>query len=496
MKAYNELEARFARLGALEGAIGVLDWDTAVMMPDGAGEARGEQLAVLQGLAHDMLTAAEIADLLERAEAERAGLDALQAANLTEMRRAHSQAGVLPRDLVEASARAGSRCEMIWREARAASDFTMVRDALGEVLALQVRIGEARGAASGLGVYDALLDSHDPGLSCAWLDPAFARVSRELPGLVAEALDAQARRGPVLPLRGPFPVEAQTRLGGKILAALGFDFSRGRFDASLHPFCGGSSGDARVTTRYDESDFKGSLMGLLHEGGHALYEQGRPARWLAQPAGRARGMSLHESQSLLVEHHAGLSREFLEWLAPAAREAFGAEGPEWTPDNLYREFKRVKADFIRVDADEATYPAHVLLRSGLERAMIAGDLRVADLPGAFNEGMKRLLGVDPPDDRRGCLQDIHWYAGIWGYFPTYCVGAMIAAQLYAAATAAVPDIPPSLARGDFAPLRGWLRANIHARASFASTEAIIGDATGEPLDPRHYLAHLRRRYIG
>jgi carboxypeptidase Taq len=309
-------------------------------------------------------------------------------------------------------------------------------------------------------------------------------------------LERQAALPPVQTLDGPFPVAAQRALGERLMRTVGFDFERGRLDVSLHPFCGGASNDIRLTTRYDEADFTKALMGVLHETGHALYEQGRPQAWLAQPVGAARGMALHESQSLLVEMQAARSRPFLEFLAPLVRDAFGGSGPAWDADNLLRLYTRVAPGFIRVDADEVTYPAHVILRTRLERAMIAGDLAVAELPGAWNDGMTELLGITPPDDRRGCLQDIHWPSGGWGYFPTYTLGAAIAAQLFDAAGRAEPDLQPGLARGDFTPLVGWLRRSIHSQGSRLDSDALLTAATGRPLDPAVYRRHLERRYLG
>ncbi|MFA7431455.1 MAG: carboxypeptidase M32, partial [Rhodospirillaceae bacterium] len=274
------------------------------------------------------------------------------------------------------------------------------------------------------------------------------------------------------------------------------DFAHGRLDTSAHPFCGGTPDDVRITTRYDEADFAQAIMGVLHETGHGLYERGLPPDWRGQPVGKARGMSVHESQSLLMEMQACRSREFLTFAAPVMAQAFGGAGPEWDPDALYRRAIRVERGFIRVDADEVTYPAHVILRTKLERAMIAGDLEIADLPGAWNEGFRKLLGVAVPNDRLGCLQDIHWYDGAWGYFPTYTLGAMTAAQLFAAAKDAVPEIPDRIAAGDFAPLVAWLREAVHSKASSLPTDELLTQATGKPLDAGVFKAHLKRRYLG
>lgn len=495
MQAYAELAATFARIAAIQDARGMLGWDSQTLMPDGAAEARAEQFAVLEVIAHELLTAPSTADRLAEAQ-DQGGLGAWETANLREMRRAHLHASAVPADLVEASAKATTRSEMVWRTARRDDDFAALAPHLSEVLHLQRLIGVAKGEALGLSPYDALLDSYDPGMRRARIDGLFAELRDFLPETIAEARSLQASQPETRALPGPFPVAAQKELGLTLMRAVGFDFERGRLDVSLHPFCGGATDDVRITTRYDEGDCMRALMGVLHETGHALYEQGKPAAWRHQPVGQARGMSLHESQSLLVEMQACRSREFSEFLAPLLRNAFDGEGPAWNAENLHRLATRVLPGFIRVDADEVTYPAHILLRYGLETAMIAGDLAISDLPGAFNDGMRELLGLDVPNDRLGCLQDIHWPSGSFGYFPTYTLGAMAAAQLFAAARADEPGIVPGLAGGDFSALRGWLRANVHAKGSLLETDELLTEATGKPLGVADFQAHLEQRYLG
>jgi carboxypeptidase Taq len=316
-----------------------------------------------------------------------------------------------------------------------------------------------------------------------------------LPGFRDRVLDHQAKGpAPVKPA-GPFAIEKQRALGERLMQVLGFEFEHGRLDISLHPFCGGVPDDVRITTRYNEDDFTQAMMAVIHETGHALYERGLPPDWRHQPVGQARGMSVHESQSLLMEMQASRSRQFIGFVAPLAREAFGGNGPAWEEENLYRLYTRVKPDFIRVDADEVTYPAHVILRYRLERALIAGDMTVDDLSSAWNAGMKELLGIVPPSDREGCLQDIHWYDGAWGYFPTYTLGAMTAAQLFDAACRAKPEIPEAIGRGDFAPLLAWLRAHVHGHGSRLPNGALLTQATGRPLDPAVFKRHLETRYL-
>lgn len=493
-RAYDQLEARFAKASVLGDALSVLQWDMSTMMPDGGAEARAEQLALLKTLAHQAVTGDDMADLLAKAETE--ALDDWERANLREMRRDWVHAAAVPADLVDAMAKAESACEMVWRQARPAADFAAVLPSLRDSLNLTIQAGQAKSEALGVGVYDALLDQYEPDGRAADIDAVFADLETFLPDFIAQALEAQAARPqPRLPA-GPFPVEAQKALGQKVMATLGFDFQRGRQDVSAHPFCGGYPEDVRITTRYNTDDFTTALMGVIHETGHALYDFGLPGgRWRHQPVGRARGMQVHESQSLLMEMQACRSRAFLTHAAPLMRDAFGGQGPDWQEENLYRLGIRVKRGFIRVDADECTYPAHVIIRYRLEKALIEGRMDLADLPGAWNDGYGRLLGITPPDDRLGCLQDIHWYGGSWGYFPTYTLGAMTAAQLFAAARAADSGIEPGIARGDFGPLLSWLRANVHGKGSSLSTRDLLVAATGKPLDAAVFKAHLTRRYL-
>jgi carboxypeptidase Taq len=312
--------------------------------------------------------------------------------------------------------------------------------------------------------------------------------------LIEGALTRQASL-PSAPPCGPFPVETQRRLAMQLMERIGFDFAHGRLDISAHPFCGGTPDDVRITTRYNENDFARALMGVLHETGHALYQRGLPAEWRLQPVGRARGMAVHESQSLLLEMQVCRSRAFLTYAAPIIREAFDGDGPEWEPDALYRRQIRVRRGFIRVDADEVTYPAHVILRYRLERAMLDGDLDPVDLPHAWAAAMRQMLGVAPDNDREGCLQDIHWYDGNWGYFPTYTLGALIAAQLFEAARRDIPVLTRAIAEGEFALLLGWLRERVHSKGSRLSTAELVETATGRPLGTASFERHLRDRYL-
>ncbi|MCB1885337.1 MAG: carboxypeptidase M32 [Geminicoccaceae bacterium] len=488
MSAYATLERRFKRLFDIEGAAAILNWDQAVMMPKGGNAPRGEQTATLAGLAHEILTAPETEDAIGQAGGE--ALDDWQRANLREMDLRHRRATALPGDLVESLARATTLCEMAWREARPRDDFQALRPRLEEVVRLVRAQAAALGERLGLDPYDALLDLFQPGLKRPAVDAVLDLLAEALPPRVEAAM---ARQAPLVRAAGPFPVDRQRALVRDMMRRLGFDFDHGRLDESAHPFCGGVPGDVRITTRYRDDDVTGALMGVLHETGHALYEGNLPPDWRAQPVGAARGMTVHESQSLLVEMQACRGRAFLAYLSPLLQARFGPD-PAFEPAGLTAFYHRVERGLIRVDADEITYPLHVILRYRLERALIDGGLAVRDLPGAWRDGMRGLLGVTPDTDREGCLQDIHWPTGAFGYFPSYTLGAVLAAQLFKAAKLARPSIPDELVEGRFDGLMGWLKAEIHAKGSLLPMDDLIVAATGKPLSADDFLAHLDERY--
>lgn len=495
MQAYNKLAKRFERLSILEQALSVLYWDMAAMMPEGGASARGRQIATLRGMIHELLTHPENEDLFGDA-GEGAGLDPWKRANLREMRRIWMHATCVPARLVEEMSLKGSECEVVWRKARKDNDFRTLAPFLQGVLDLGREAAEIKAEAFGVSPYDALLDQYEPGGKSEKIDAVFEDLVEFLPGFLEEVLAVQSRRP--LPVRpeGPFPESVQRELAAQMMKALGFDFAHGRLDTSHHPFCGGYPEDVRLTTFYDEENFLKGMMGVLHETGHALYEQGLPKEWRAAPVGQARGMSVHESQSLFVEMQVSRSRAFARWAAPIYRQAFGGEGQAWESENLYRVTSHVERSLIRVEADEVTYPCHVILRYRLEKAMIAGELDVAELPEAWNAGMQELVGITPPDDRDGCMQDIHWMDGTFGYFPTYTLGAMTAAQLGAAARADLGDLDELIERGEFKPIIDWQRERIHQRGAFLPTEELLQEATGSTLDARYFKEHLRQRYLG
>jgi carboxypeptidase Taq len=495
LTAYENLTTHFARIATVDEAAAVLNWDASAMMPAGGSAARGDQLAVLAGLSHGLLTEARLQDDLAAAEAAPLE-DPWQQANLRLMRRAYTRATALPSDLVEALSRANSVCEVVWRGARAENDFARVAPYLAEIVNLTRQTAVALAPALGMGAYDTLMDGYQPGIGIADVTPIFDAYEAFL-GDILPRIEAKQASAPVArQATGPFPADRQETICRRVAAQAGLDFAHARLDRSAHPFCGGTPTDVRITTRYDEADYARALMGVVHETGHALYERGLPAAHARQPVGHAAGMAAHESQSLILEMQAGRSDAFLSWLGPLLHEAYGGDASVFALDNLGRLNRHVARSFIRVDADEVTYPAHVILRLRLEQALIGGDLAVADLPAAWNDGLHALLGITPPNDRQGCLQDIHWYCGLFGYFPSYTLGAMAAAQLMAAARRDVPGLEAAFAQGDLSLLTGWLRRHVHEKGSLLGFNDLLTAATGKPLDPSDFQSHLLTRYLG
>ncbi len=488
MSAYANLEARFREMAVAESIAGVLHWDAATCLPEAAASMRGDQLAYLASLSHRMMNDAALADLLAEAEADSSALGDWQQANLREMRHRWLHETCLDEALVEAMTRHATSSEMFWRTAKQENDFKGFMPYLEQSVAYMREVAAAKSEALGCGAYDALLDGFDPGMRCEVVGTLFSELEAFLPDAIAQTIEAQ----PAMTLDTHADAAKQKALSEALMRAVGFDFTRGRLDLSAHPFCGGAYDDIRITTRYDEADFMEGMFAVLHETGHALYEMQLPEAWRFQPVGEARGMSVHESQSLFVEMQVARSREFLQFAAPIIREQLGIDADDAA---LYAGSTHVSRGMIRVNADEVTYPTHIILRYRLEQMMLSGELAVADLPDAWGEMQQALLGVRPANDREGCMQDIHWAEGWFGYFPTYTLGALIAAQLMAAVREAIPDLPAQMAKGEFQPLKDWLRQHIHANASRYSTTELVERATGKPLGSEAYRQHITARYL-
>ena len=491
--AYDELASTWTRMHRLGHLQSIAGWDQAANMPPKGVEARAAAMAEMAALLHRMRTDPTLPDRMARAEQE--PLAELQRANLREMRREWRLSNSLPESLVQRRQLATSRCEHAWRSQRPANDWAAFLENFRPVLALAREEAALLAQATGLSRYDAMMDRFEPGMTCARLDAIFGEVRQWLPGLIGRVRERQARQTVVAPV-GPFPLDRQRALCERVMRLLGFDFDAGRLDVSTHPFCGGVPEDVRMTTRFVESDFLGSLMGTIHETGHGRYEQNLPRDWLGQPVAEARSMALHESQSLAFEMQLGSHPGFVANLAPFVADAFGAQ-PAFAPENLQLLLTRVKPGLIRVDADEVTYPAHIILRYEIERPLLEGEIEPEDVPALWDAKMQELLGLDTRGNfRDGPMQDVHWPEALFGYFPCYSLGAMYAAQWFAAMRRAMPDLDASIGRGDLAPLFEWLRNQVWSQASLWNTDELAMRASGEALNPAHFKAHLERRYLG
>lgn len=491
--AYAELCRVHARLYRYQHLAAIVGWDRNTMMPPNGNDARAAAEAELNALMHRVRTDARLVEWLRAAEDE--PLNDAERANLREMRRDWLDANALPESLVEAKTLAGAKCEHAWRSQRRANDWRGFLQNFREVVRLSREEARLLAEDMGLGRYDALMDRFEPGMRSADIDRIFGDVKQWLPDLIAR-VQAKQRSDKVIAPAGPFPVAAQRTLGLATMKLLGFDFTAGRLDQSAHPFSGGVPEDVRLTTRYHDADFTQSLMGVIHETGHARYEQNLPRDWLGQPIGVARSYGIHESQSLSFEMQLGRSRGFTGLIAPLLRQHFGDQ-PAFDADNLFRLGTRLRPGLIRVDADEIAYPAHVILRYEIERALIEGDIEADDIPALWDEKMETLLGLDTRGNfRDGCMQDVHWTDGSFGYFPSYTLGAMYAAQWFAAMRRATPELDARIAAADLAPVFDWLQKHIWSQASRWETPELVRRASGEALNPAYLREHLERRYLG
>lgn len=495
-RAYRTLSDRFGTLGRLGAARATLFWDSQTYMPAGGAWSRGEQLAAIDDICADLIVAPDAAELLHAAGEAVDALTQEEQTNLDEMRRIWRHGAAVPKELLLERSRRVSAIQPIWLAAKQANDFDQFGAPFAELLPLYREVAQAKGEMLGLAPFDALMDEFDPGLSTRIIDPIFADLERFLPVLLAEAVERQKEWPEPIPLTGDFSADRQRVLSYRLAQSVGHDLAHVRIDSAPHPFSlDGSPGDNRITTRFDADNVRFAILATLHEAGHALYEAGLPREHAFMPVGRARGATAHESQSTMVEMQAGRSREFLSWLAPQCAEVFGGDPTCWTVANVLNTYRRVGSGFIRVEADEISYPLHIILRYRIEQALLRDDLKVADLPGAWSNLSQKLFGRRPPDHAHGCLQDMHWAVGLFGYFPNYALGISLAAQLFERAVADDPAVLGNLTAGDFAPYRSWITPRVHAKASRLPFTELVTEATGAPLSASALERHLRRRYL-
>ncbi|HEU5080210.1 MAG TPA: carboxypeptidase M32 [Opitutaceae bacterium] len=488
--AFHELTDKLKRAQLLASVGDLLGWDEQVNLPPDSADQRAEQRAIVAGTAHEAATDSRIGELLDELEIERAAHSSDEQTVIHWARRDYDRETKLPPDFVRRKAEQASRGYHAWAAAKRADDFSQYAPVLEQNLAMAKE--EAAYLNFGDKPYDYMIDRHDPGMTAEVVGQLFAELRRELVPLVKAIVNSPIKARTDLFRR--FPVEEQAEFLREVTAKMGFDYRRGRLDVSLHPFCSGTGSDVRMTTRFDPDNPLDSLFSSIHETGHGLYEQGLPRDQHHTALGQSVGMGVHESQSRLWENQVARSRGFWKFFEPKFRTAFPTQLAGVSSDDLYLAINAVEPTLIRVDADEVTYNLHIILRFEIEQALFAGTLKVADLPAAWNAASKSLLDLTPRSDREGVLQDVHWSDGSFGYFPSYCIGNMMAAQLWYFALSQRPGLEEDFARGDFSWLLNWLRKNVHEQGKRYDTRALVQHITGEPLSPKHLIRYLKDRY--
>lgn len=492
---YLYLSKKFEQVHNIKNILNIVEWDYSTFMPSLSATNRQDDIATLSSIAHEIITSSEVQELIIKAETETSSLDHWQLANLREMKRHVTHAISISTELQKDFIKASGECEFIWREARKNNDFNQLKPYLERVVHLVKEISQAKAQCFSSSKYDALIDQYDPDSNSNNIKKIYAILKKELPNLLNQIMEKQSIEE-LLPITETIDANTQKAIGIKIMEKMGFNFKAGRLDESAHPFCGGTSTDVRITTRYNVNNFVNGIMGIIHETGHALYEMNLPNDYTNQYVGKARGMAFHESQSLIMEMQACRSREFIEFLAKLLRDDFGFRGKEYSSDNLFKMITRVTPSFIRVDADEVTYPLHVILRFEIEEAIFEGNLTVNEIPQLWNEKMQKYLGIIPDSFALGCLQDIHWPSGSFGYFPSYTNGAIIASMLMNSAKAQFPNINSNLVQGDFNELNLYLNQNLRNFGCLYKSGELLEKATGyEEIQSNIFINYLTEKYL-
>lgn len=490
---YFTLVRRLEESNRLGGVMGILHWDQEVIMPVGASESRAQQIGVLAGILHEKTTHPEMGKLLDRLpQADENGFTAFEWCNIREARRDFDMATKIPKTLVTELAELSSRAHQVWVKARSENKFSDFVPVLKRLIYLKIKWAGC--VSPNMQAYDANIDIYERGTTQKDITPVFHKLKAELIPLI-KSIQESGYQPDTAFLSGQFPIEKQEALGRKISEEMGFQFDKGRMDVSVHPFCGGSHPtDVRITTRYRTDNFVESLYAVIHETGHALYEQGRMQNGRDLPVSEALTMAIHESQSLFWERMIAQGRPFCTRYLPLLAETFPQNFCGVTPEKFYEGVNVSGPSLIRVEADEVTYPMHVILRYELERGLFDGSIEVEDLPELWNAKMKEYLGVEPPTDTLGVLQDTHWSGGAFGYFPSYTLGAIYASQFYQALLKAQPDMEKQVEAGNLAPVRDWLGTQIHQQGRLLSVPALVKQVTGENLNPEIFLDYLKNKY--
>lgn len=492
---YLKLEKEIEQISHLSNIASLAHWDSVTMLKAGSAKTRQQEMATLQSLIHEMSTSQKFGNLLEAVLSEEDFLDDWQKANLKLAKKSYEEEVCITPEMKYEFSIAAGESEFVWRRCRAENDFKTLVPYLDRVFKVSTQIATAKSETLGKPIYDSLVDSFDPEREVSEITQVYNVLKKELPELITKIAEKQSSEK-VIKLTKPIDKKTQKTIGLKVLEKMGFDLNRGRLDKSTHPFCIGGRFDVRITTRYDENNFLSSLFTVIHETGHGLYQQNLPEKYINQPVGKPKGMAFHESQSLIMEMQACTSLEFTEFLAQLLKDKFNISGPEYSGENLYRLMTRVHPSFIRVEADEVTYPLHVILRFEIEQQIINGKIKAADLPELWNSKMKEYLGVIPDSDSNGCLQDIHWPEGMIGYFPSYTNGAIISSMIMDCAKKQNINIDTELSKGTFDSLNHYLNKNLRQYGSLKASKELLQESTGlRQIDPVIFIDYLKNKYL-
>ncbi len=490
-KAYQELKKIFEKKSILSDIDSILQWDLSTTMPEKSRENRAKQLSLLSELKCEIFSDTKIKRLFKNVNKDK--LSNIDYSNLNEMKKVFTYFTSVPQNLIKKKTEMVAKCEGKWRKAKTLKNFNFVKKELSELIEVVKEESKFLSETYECSKYDALLKCYEYSFNTKQIEILF----EDLKNFINQKYDTIIKNQKDCHYDNiNISEKEQFELSKFFMKKLGFDFRRGRLDKSAHPFCGGSVGDVRITTRINNENNFSAFEAVMHETGHALYEQNLPKNWSYQPAGKSGGMALHESQSLFIEMQIMKSKEFINYLTKILNQKFLKQKPKVNFNNLYNKFNKVEKNFIRVEADEVTYPLHIILRFNIEKQIIENDVKVEELPDIWNSEFKKIFKIEIDNDSNGCLQDIHWYAGLIGYFPTYTLGALISAQFAHQFRKEVNNLNEFISNGDFKIINLWLKKNIHQKASFYSTNEIIRMVTGESLSLNYFTKYLNKKYIG
>ena len=492
MSAYKELKEIFYKNKLISDIDSILNWDLSTMMPKKTRKHRAKQLSFLNNLKHEIFNNKKIKNLFEKVVMN--NLDIKDKANFLEMKKEYEYFKILPKELIEKKVILSASCEGKWRKAKILSNFNIVKDDLEKLTSFVKEESKILSDFYECSPYDALLKKYDTSYNSKEIKVFFDELLPFIMTVYEKVIEKQ-KKIKIFPIKKNLSEKQQFILSNHFMKKIGFDFNKGRIDLSAHPFCGGAVDDIRITTRINKNDSFSAFDAVIHETGHALYELGLPKKWKYQPAGKSGGMALHESQSLFWEMHITKSLEFRDYLSSTIRKLFSLKGKEWSGENLYNIANLVEKKFIRVESDEITYPLHIILRFNIERQIIDNKIKISELPDVWNNEFKKFFKFDVINDSDGCLQDIHWFTGDIGYFPTYSIGAMLAAQFKCKLDNENENIKDLIFKGKFKFLKKWLHKNIHNKASFFSTKQIVKQVTLSSLSAKFLKNHIKNKYL-